>query len=51
MLKQEIKEKLNDTVFLTQLSAKLGKPYPTVRSWVVRNSSKLFHFVVQTVLF
>ncbi len=42
MLKREIKEKLReDNVFLTKVSAELGKSYSTVRSWVYRDSRKL----------
>lgn len=51
MLKKEIMKKLReDSVFLTRVSAELGKPFPTVKSWVQRDSSRLCEYPVLEVL-
>ncbi len=51
MIKQEIIKKLKeDSVFLTQVAAELGKPFPTVKSWVQRESSRLQEYPVLQVL-
>lgn len=45
MIKTKILEKLKaDSLLLTQYSAKINKPFPTVKSWVHRQSSKLTEF-------
>ncbi len=51
MIKQEIIQKLRkDSVLLTKVSAELGKPFPTVKSWVQRESSRLQEYSVLKVL-
>ncbi len=51
MLKREVLQKLKeDNVFLTKVSAELGKSYSTVRSWVYRDSSKLNEIAFLQVL-
>ncbi len=51
MIREEIIRKLKeDSVLLTKVSAELGKPFPTVKSWVQRESSRLQEYPVLQVL-
>ncbi len=51
MIRQEILEKLKtDSVLITKISAELGKPFPTVKSWVQRESSRLQEYPFLKVL-
>ncbi len=51
MIRQEILEKLKtDSVLITKIAAELGKPFPTVKSWVQRNSTRLQEYTFLKVL-
>ncbi len=51
MLKKEIKDRLKkDSLLVTKFATALEKPYPTVRSWVYRDSSKLLEYPVLSAL-
>ncbi len=51
MIRKEILEKLKtDSVLITQIAAELGKPFPTVKSWVQRGSSRLQEYPFLKVL-
>lgn len=50
-LQEEILNKLKtDNVFVTKLSVELGLAYPTVKSWVYRDSKKLLEYPFLSVL-
>ncbi len=51
MIKEEIIKRLEeDSVLLTRIAARLEKPFPTVKSWVQRKSSRLQEYPFLQVL-
>ncbi len=51
MIRKEVLEKLKtDSVLVTKISAELEKPFPTVKSWVQRESPRLQEYPFLKVL-